>query len=71
MQRARIYKHFVEEALESDYIVGTHWFQYVDQVFTGRSDGENYQIGFVDICDRPHPEMIEASREIRDEMYHL
>ena len=70
-QRARIYKHFVEQALESDYIVGTHWFQYVDQCFTGRSDGENYQIGFVDICDRPHPEMIEASREIGEEMYFL
>ncbi|MBR1406701.1 MAG: hypothetical protein IJ578_07210 [Bacteroidales bacterium] len=70
-QRARIYRHFVEEALESDYIVGTHWFQYVDQCFTARSDGENYQIGFVDICDRPHPEMIAASREIKKEMYTL
>lgn len=70
-QRARIYKHFVEEALKSDYIVGTHWFQYVDQCFTGRSDGENYQIGFVDICDRPHPEMIEATRQIKEEMYEL
>ena len=70
-QRARIYKHFVEQALKSDYIVGTHWFQYLDQCFTARADGENYQIGFVDICDRPHPEMIEASRQIRDEMYQL
>ena len=70
-QRARIYKHFVDEALESDYIIGTHWFQYIDQCYTARMDGENYQIGFIDICDRPHKEMIEASRQIKGYMYHL
>ena len=29
-------------------------------------DGENYQIGFVDIVDRPSPDMIEASRKMGD-----
>lgn len=70
-QRARIYKHFVDQAIESDYIVGTHWFQFIDQCFTARMDGENYQIGFIDICDRPHQEMVDASREIKEYMYHL
>ena len=68
-QRARIYQHFVNQALESDYIVGAHWFQYVDQLYTARSDGENYQIGFVDICDRPHQEMIDATRKISSYLY--
>ena len=29
------------------------------------SAGENYQIGFVDICDTPYPETIAASRRPR------
>jgi hypothetical protein len=68
-QRARLYRHYVNQALASDYIVGAHWFQYVDQLYTARSDGENYQIGFVDICDRPHKDMIETSRIISSYMY--
>jgi hypothetical protein len=68
-QRARLFEHFVSQALESDCVVGAHWFQYLDQPYTARSDGENYQIGFVDICDRPYPEMIEAARKISDTMY--
>jgi hypothetical protein len=46
-QRADAYYHYVEGALENPQIVGTHWFQYADQSITGRFDGENYQIGFV------------------------
>ena len=42
------YGHYVSEALEHPAVVGTHWFQYRDQMVTGRGDGENYQIGFVD-----------------------
>lgn len=68
-QRGRVYKHFIDQALENPYVVGAHWFQYVDQVCTGRRDGENYQIGFVDICDRPYEDMISAVRKISSYMY--
>ena len=50
-------------------IIGTHWFQYKDQPTTGRGDGENYQIGFVDICDTPYPEIVQAAREVAQSMY--
>ena len=56
-------------ALNNPQIVGTHWFQYSDQAFTGRGDGENYQIGFIDIGDRPYPEIVEAARKIGYRMY--
>ena len=36
---------------------------------TGRGAGENYQIGFVDICDTPYPEIVAASREVGYGMY--
>lgn len=70
-QRAYAYEHYVTQALRHPNIVGTHWFQYRDQSVTGRGDGENYQIGFVDVCDTPYPEIIEASRRIGRNMYRI
>jgi hypothetical protein len=67
--RADKYKSYVQGALRNPYIVGTHWFQYKDQATTGRGDGENYQIGFIDICDSPYPETIQACRQVGYTMY--
>jgi len=68
-ERAVMYGSYVQGALRNPLIVGTHWFQYKDQPTTGRGDGENYQIGFVDICDRPYPETIQACREVGYNLY--
>jgi hypothetical protein len=67
--RAAKYRDYVHGALRNPYIVGTHWFQYKDQATTGRGDGENYQIGFVDVCDKPYPEIVEACREVGYDLY--
>lgn len=67
--RARAYRRVVEGALKHPYFVGSHWFQYRDQPLVGRGDGENYQIGFVDVCDRPYPPLVKAVREVAEEMY--
>ena len=69
-ERAAAYEKYVRSGLEHPNIVGTHWFLYSDQATTGRGgDGENYQIGLVDICDTPYPETIEAVKRIGDTMY--
>jgi hypothetical protein len=49
--------------------VGTHWFQFGDQATTGRGDGENYQIGFLDVCDTPYAETIAAARQVGYGLY--
>lgn len=67
--RAEAYRRYVRDALEHPTIVGTHWFQFGDQATTGRGDGENYQIGLLDICDSPYPETISACRQIGDDLY--
>jgi hypothetical protein len=67
--RADKYADYVRGALRNPQIVGTHWFQYIDQPTTGRGDGENYQIGFVDICDKPYPEIVQAARNVGNSMY--
>lgn len=68
-ERGQDYIRYVREGLENPYLVGTHWFQYGDQATTGRGDGENYQVGFIDVCDTPYAETIAACREVGYKMY--
>ncbi len=69
VERGQAYRRYVESALAHRQIVGAHWFQYADQATSGRGDGENYQVGFVDICDTPYPETIDACRGVGDRLY--
>ncbi|MHC4068073.1 MAG: beta-galactosidase [Planctomycetota bacterium] len=68
-ERGQAYASYVRGSLENPYLVGVHWFQYKDQPTTGRGDGENYQIGFVDICDTPYPETVAACRAVGYGLY--
>jgi hypothetical protein len=43
-------------------VVGTHWFQYCDEPFGGREDGENYNMGLIDLANRPYEEITEVFR---------
>lgn len=70
-KRAEAYEAYVRSALEHPQIVGTHWFQYGDQATTGRGDGENYQIGLVNICDVPYPETVAALRKVGYRLYEI
>ena len=56
------YRYYVEYAAADPSIVGTHWLQWLDEPNTGRFDGENYSIGFVDVADRPYPELVAAAQ---------
>ncbi|MCX6320320.1 MAG: hypothetical protein NTX93_00725 [Bacteroidia bacterium] len=62
-ERGVAYRYYVENAAAHPALIGTHWFQWIDQPSTGRNDGENYNIGFLDVTDRPYPELINASKE--------
>ncbi|MBU2918825.1 agarase [Psychrosphaera sp. F3M07] len=68
--RARKYKAYMQSLLTKPYMVGAHWFQYVDEPITGRAlDGENANIGFVNVTDTPYPELIKAVKEVTGKMY--
>jgi hypothetical protein len=68
--RARLYGDYVTGALQNPYCVGAHWFQYNSQAFTGRDpDGEDYQVGLLDITGNPYPELRAAIRETAYKMY--
>jgi len=68
-ERAVLYKSYLRSALSHPLLVGVHWFQYGDQATTGRGDGENCQVGFVDVCDTPYSETVRACREVGYVMY--
>lgn len=68
---AELFRAYVQAALRDPMIIGAHWFQLMDQPLTGRNDGENYRIGFLNVADIPYFEMAEASREISAAMYDL
>ena len=70
-ERGRCYRRVVEGALRHPLFVGSHWFQYRDQPLVGRGDGENYQIGFVDVCDRPYRPLADAARSVGERMYEI
>lgn len=53
-------------------MVGCHWFQYVDEPVTGRYfDGENYNIGLVDVTDLPYGPLVEAASSVHERIYTL
>jgi hypothetical protein len=67
--RAAALKRYVESALANPQVVGVHWHQFSDQPTSGRFDGEHFQVGWTDVCDRPYPETIRALREVSYPMY--
>lgn len=54
------YRYYVENAAAIPELIGVHWFEWADEPNTGRNDGENYNIGMVDVTDRPYAELVEA-----------
>lgn len=70
--RAEAYENYARSGLEHPNIVGIHWFLYGDQSPTGRPlDGENFQIGLLDLCDTPYSETINAARQIGEKMFEI
>lgn len=67
--RAEAYRYYYRDALNHPNVVGAHWFQYLSQSPTGRKDGESYQIGMVDVCDTPYPELRDAARAVGKTLY--
>jgi hypothetical protein len=68
-ERGVAYRHYVEQAFAMPALIGTHWFEWADEPATGRFDGENYNIGLVDVTDQPYRELIEAMKITHQRLY--
>jgi hypothetical protein len=69
VSRGEAYRVYLEDAAAKPWCVGVHWFTMYDQSPLGRFDGENYQIGLLDVCHRPYREICEAARRSHEVMY--
>jgi len=67
--RARAYRVYFEDAAADPYCVGVHWFTLYDQSAIGRFDGENYNIGFLDVCHQPYEELSRGAMLSHERMY--
>ena len=70
-QRAAVCKYYCESATQDPNIVGIHYFEYNDQPYFGRFDGECYQIGLFDVCHRPYDEVCNAFENFAWRLYPL
>jgi hypothetical protein len=70
-ERGVAYRRYVEAAAADPSVVGAHYFILNDQEVLGRFDGENFQIGFVDVCHRPYRELVEAATRTHEAMYEV
>ncbi len=69
-ERAVAFRYFAENGFSHPALVGIAWFQYTDQGLLGRSDGERYNIGIVDVTDIPYP-IVKGIREASENLYEV
>ena len=59
----------VEHAAAHPSVIGTHWFQWIDQPSTGRNDGENYNIGLIDVTDQPYADVVNLMAQTHKRLF--
>lgn len=69
--RGRAFRVYTEDAAARPWCVGVHYFTMYDQSALGRFDGENYNIGFLDVCNRPYEPLAEAARQTHARLYRV
>jgi len=67
--RAAAYRVYTEDAAAADWCVGVHYFTLYDEGTIGRFDGENWNIGFLDVCNRPYASLADAARASHERVY--
>lgn len=63
-EQASAYRAYASQMIGLPFVIGHHWFQWMDQPRQGRRDGENQWIGVVDIQDDLREPLADAMREV-------
>jgi hypothetical protein len=69
--RGLAYRVYYERGMNSPYFVGAHYFILNDQPVLGRMDGENMQIGFVDVCHTVYEDFVSEVRGVNESIYQI
>ncbi len=70
-ERGVAYKYYMSEAIKHPAGIGAHYFTLSDQAMLGRFDGENYQIGIVDVTHTPYYDFAQGICEFNEAMYRI
>lgn len=70
-ERGVAYRYYTEKAYSHPGLIGTAYFQWCDQDLLGRSDGENYNCGLVDVTDRPYNEQVKAMMKSAESLFDI
>ncbi len=68
-ERAAAFRQYIEQGFARPELVGMHYFQWVDQPYYGRFDGENYNIGVVTTANIPYEELIRGMTTTNERIY--
>ncbi len=69
--RGRAFRVYTEQAAALRACIGVHYFTLYDQSALGRFDGECYNIGFLDVTNRPYEPLAEAARATHERLYEV
>ena len=69
--RGKAYRRYMHRAASHPMCLGAHYFILYDQAYLGRFDGENYQIGALDVCSHPYSEFIDGIKLAHSEIYEV
>lgn len=67
--RGSAFRVYTETAAVLPQCVGVHYFTLYDQSAVGRFDGEHYNIGFLDVCNRVYEPLALAARASHERLY--
>lgn len=67
--RADAFQAYAEAAQAVPWIVGYHWFEWVDEPAEGRFDGEDDNWGLVNEADQPYTELTDRMTTVNGEIW--
>lgn len=70
-ERAAACRYYAENGAAEPKMIGMHYFEYNDQPYFGRFDGECFQIGLADVCLRPYKEVCEMFEDLAKHIYRI
>jgi hypothetical protein len=64
--RANAYETYVTGLLAYDFVVGYHWWKYMDEPREGRPDGEDSNYGITTIDDEPYSAFVDTFTRVNE-----
>jgi len=69
--RGQAFRVYTEDAAAQPSCVGVHYFTLYDESALGRFDGENWNIGFLDVCHQRYEPLATAARASHERLYQV